>query len=363
MISDSSVLITGGAGFIGSRYVVSRVRKKNVCVINLDALTYAGHLENLVAVEQEPEHHFVLGSIGDRTLVEYLMKRYRPRAVVHFAAETHVDRSIDSADEFIRTNMLGTYELLEATHNYWCSLRGHERDGFRFLQLSTDEVYGSLDGGDRFTENSPHRPNSPYAASKASSDHLVRSYYQTFGLPVLTINCSNNYGPRQFPEKLIPLVIHNALQGKPIPVYGNGENIRDWLFVDDLCRAIDRVQETGHPGEVYNVGGGNEMKNIDVVKMVCGMLDEARPDSSYYPHSGLIEFVEDRPGHDFRYAMDSGKIQRELGWTPQESFESGIRKTVGWYLDNQSWCNKVLEGIYSGERLGSKKSGENMLAL
>lgn len=354
MIHEKSILVTGGAGFIGSNFVLRQVRKAEVCVINLDALTYAGNLESLESIKAEPEHHFVLGSIADRSLIEYLLSRYKPYAVVNFAAETHVDRSIDSPSGFMQTNVNGTFELLDAARKYWLSLTGSDQKEFRFLHISTDEVYGSLDSGGRFSEQSPYQPNSPYSASKAASDHMVRAYHRTYGMPVLTTNCSNNYGPFQFPEKLIPLIINNALNGKRLPIYGKGLNIRDWLYVEDHCAAIERVLTAGIPGEVYNIGGNNEQSNIDVVNALCDILDEMVPESQYRPHNQLIEFVEDRPGHDLRYAVDTGKIKRDLGWEPSESFASGLRKTVRWYLDNKPWCQRVLDGSYRGERLGLK---------
>ena len=357
MIQDKAILVTGGAGFIGSNYVLRRVKKADVCVINLDALTYAGNLETLEPIEHDPEHHFVLGSIGDRSLIDYLMSRYRPSAIVNFAAETHVDRSIDAPASFIQTNVNGTFELLDAATKYWESLKGEEKDEFRFLHISTDEVYGSLGNDGKFSESSPYRPNSPYAASKAASDQMVRAYHKTYGLPVLTTNCSNNYGPYQFPEKLIPLVILNALQGKPLPVYGEGKNIRDWLYVADHCAAIDRVLASGIPGEIYNIGGNNEQTNLDVVTSLCTILDELCPQSPYAPHANLIKFVSDRPGHDFRYAVDTSKIERELGWTPSETFATGLQKTVAWYLDNDTWCQRVQDGSYRGERLGLRVVG------
>ena len=292
------------------------------------------------------------GRIGDRGLVEGLLAEHRPRAVVNFAAETHVDRSIDGPRAFVKTNVVETLELLEAVLSYWGGLEGEERLMFRFLHVSTDEVYGTLGPTGAFTEESAYRPNSPYAASKAASDHLVRAYHHTYGLPTLTTNCSNNYGPYQFPEKLIPLMIHNALRGEPLPVYGDGRQIRDWLYVKDHCRAILEVLESGRPGEMYNVGGHNERTNLEVVRAVCTLLDELAPDSPHIPHESLITFVEDRPGHDRRYAIDAGKIERELGWTPEETFESGLEKTVRWYLENRAWCEGVLSESYRGERLG-----------
>jgi dTDP-glucose 4,6-dehydratase len=348
--SNSPILVTGGAGFIGGNFVRDLVGDHKI--VNLDALTYAGNLDTLASVADHPDHVFVRGSIGDRALVEGLLAEHRPRAIVNFAAETHVDRSIDGPRAFVRTNVVETLELLEAALAYWKSLEGEERANFRFLHVSTDEVYGTLGAEGFFTEETPYRPNSPYAASKAASDHLVRAFHHTYGLPVLTTNCSNNYGPYQFPEKLIPLVIYNALRGEPLPVYGDGRQVRDWLYVKDHCRAVMRVLEAGIPGEIYNIGGHNERTNLEVVKTICGLLDELVPGSSHVPHESLITFVEDRPGHDRRYAIDAGKIERELGWTPQESFESGMEKTVRWYLENRAWCEGALSGTYRGERLG-----------
>jgi dTDP-glucose 4,6-dehydratase len=347
-----TILVTGGAGFIGGNFVLRQMRRGDTQVVNLDALTYAGNLDTLDSLKDDPNHVFVLGSIGDRGLVDYLLERHRPSAIVNFAAESHVDRSIDSPEAFIQTNLLGTFQLLEATRKYWRKLSGDAHDGFRFLHVSTDEVYGSLGAEGSFTEDSPYRPNSPYSASKAGSDHLVRAYFHTYGLPTLTTNCSNNYGPYQFPEKLIPLMILNALEGKPLPVYGTGANVRDWLYVEDHCRAIERVLEAGTPGEVYNIGGHNEKTNLEVVHTLCDLLDELRPDSPFRPRRQLITFVTDRPGHDLRYAIDASRIATELGWTPEETFETGLRKTVLWYLDHPAWCRRVLDGSYRGERLG-----------
>jgi dTDP-glucose 4,6-dehydratase len=352
MTQTKTILVTGGAGFIGGNFVLRQVGRGDTEVVNLDALTYAGNLDSLESVKDDPNHAFVLGSIGDRALVDYLLERYEPSAIVNFAAESHVDRSIDSPEAFIQTNLLGTFQLLEATRKYWRRLSGRARDSFRFLHVSTDEVYGSLGADGKFTEETPYRPNSPYSASKAGSDHLVRAYFHTYGLPVLTTNCSNNYGPYQFPEKLIPLMIHNAAHGKPLPVYGTGANVRDWLYVEDHCRAIERVLEAGAPGEVYNIGGNNEKTNLEVVHTLCDLLDEMLPDSPNRPHRKLISFVADRPGHDLRYAIDASKIRSELGWEPEETFETGLRKTVRWYLDHRDWCGRVMDGSYRGERLG-----------
>ena len=346
-------LVTGGAGFIGGNFVLREVQKSNRQIINLDALTYAGNLDTLDAIEDDPRHTFVLGSIADSALLDYLLQKYQPSAIINFAAESHVDRSIDSPEAFIQTNVLGTFYLLEASRRYWRSLEGERKESFRFLHVSTDEVYGSLGDEGKFTESTPYQPNSPYSASKASSDHLVRSYFHTYGLPVLTTNCSNNYGPFQFPEKLIPLMIHNAVSGKPLPIYGNGLNVRDWLFVEDHCRAIGRVLEAGTPGEVYNIGGNNEMTNIAVVHTLCDLLDDLKPRTDGISYREQITFVQDRPGHDARYAIDAGKIKANLGWEPRETFETGLRKTVNWYLENQSWCERVMDGSYLGERLGT----------
>jgi dTDP-glucose 4,6-dehydratase len=338
------LLVTGGAGFIGSNFVLEAVRRGHQ-VVNLDALTYAGNIGNLASLEGNPAHEFVRGSILDGPLVAGLLTRHQPGAVVHFAAESHVDRSILGPATFVETNITGTFVLLEAALQYWRSLPEPRQGWFRFLHVSTDEVYGSL-GPDEpaFHEETPYRPNSPYSASKAASDHLVRAYFHTYGLPVLTTNCSNNYGPYQFPEKLIPLMIHNAIHGRPLPVYGDGQNVRDWLYVADHCDAILTVLEKGKLGETYNAGGLNEQKNIDVVNTLCMILDELRPEGA--PHNRLITYVKDRPGHDRRYAIDCAKLQRTLGWSPKESFASGIRKTVQWYLDNAQWVAKVVSGEY-----------------
>jgi len=352
MSIQKSILVTGGAGFIGGNFVIRQVQRGDTEVTNLDALTYAGNLDTLDCIEDDPNHCFVLGSIGDTALVDYLLLRHEPSAIINFAAESHVDRSIDSPEAFIQTNLLGTFQLLESARKYWRNLTGEAQRNFRFLHVSTDEVYGSLGATGKFTETTPYRPNSPYSASKAGSDHLVRAYFHTYGLPVLTTNCSNNYGPYQFPEKLIPLMIQNALAGKPLPVYGTGANIRDWLYVEDHCRAIERVLEAGIPGEVYNIGGNNEKTNLEVVHTLCDLLDEMRPESPHGSHRQLIAFVTDRPGHDLRYAIDATKIQSQLGWEPRETFESGLRKTVRWYLDHLEWCQRVMDGSYRGERLG-----------
>jgi dTDP-glucose 4,6-dehydratase len=345
-------LVTGGAGFIGGCFVRMHVGDGTARIINLDKLTYAGHLGSLAGVDHNPLHSFVEGDIGDARLVGELLKTHRPQAIVNFAAESHVDRSIDSPRDFLLTNVLGTFELLTAARAYWEGLGGEEKRSFRFLHVSTDEVYGSLGPTGKFTETTPYAPNSPYSASKASSDHFVRAFHHTFGLPVLTTNCSNNYGPYQFPEKLIPLVTLNALEGKPLPVYGDGQNTRDWLFVEDHCRAITTVLERGRPGEVYNVGGDSERTNLEVVHAICASVDELRPGLAHSPCSSLITFVKDRPGHDRRYAIDAGKIRSELGWTPSVTFEEGLRRTVQWYLENPAWVESVTSGRYRRERLG-----------
>lgn len=347
------ILVTGGAGFIGGNFVLRQRRLKRAQIVNLDALTYAGNLDTLAELKHDPDHVFVHGSITDRGLLDRILAQHRPAAVVHFAAESHVDRSIDSPEAFVQTNLMGTFHLLEACRQYWRGLDAEARAGFRFLHVSTDEVYGSLGTDGFFTEETPYRPNSPYSASKAGSDHLVRAYFHTYGFPVLTTNCSNNYGPYQFPEKLIPLMIHNALIGQPLPVYGTGANIRDWLYVEDHCRAIERVLESGKPGETYNIGGHNEKTNLDVVHTLCALLDERLRVAAHHPHRDLIRFVSDRPGHDLRYAIDATKIQRELGWKPVETFETGLAKTVDWYINHQDWCRRVMDGSYRGERLGA----------
>mgnify|MGYP001616675314 CR=1 FL=1 len=331
------LLVTGGAGFIGANFVLSTIAETGEAVVNLDKLTYAGNLANLESLAGDARHELVKGDICDRGLVRQLLAAYRPRAIVHFAAESHVDRSISGPAGFVQTNVVGTFSLLEEARAFWAALGGGERERFRFLHVSTDEVYGSLGGADpAFTEAAPYAPNSPYAASKAAADHLVRAYHHTYGLPVVTTNCSNNYGPYQFPEKLIPLVIANALAGKPLPLYGDGLNVRDWLYVLDHCAAIRVALEQGRIGDSYNIGGAAEKTNLEVVQTLCALLDEARP-RNRGRYRELIAFVKDRPGHDRRYAMDASKIAHELGWRPQESFESGMRKTVRWYLDNQAW--------------------------
>jgi dTDP-glucose 4,6-dehydratase len=343
----SSILVTGGAGFIGSNFVHDWIDLEKGHIVNLDKLTYAGNLQNLASLEGSPRHSFVKGDIGDAPLVGKLLADFKPCAVVNFAAESHVDRSIHGPGEFIQTNVVGTFHLLESVRVYWSALDPVVKEGFRFLHVSTDEVYGSLGPEDpAFTETRRYEPNSPYSASKAASDHLVRAYHHTYGLPVLTTNCSNNYGPYHFPEKLIPLIIHNALAGKPLPIYGDGRQVRDWLYVKDHASAIRRVLEAGRVGEVYNVGGWNEKPNIDVVTVICGILDELSPRSDGKPYAGQITYVTDRPGHDSRYAIDATKISQELGWKPAETFETGIRKTVEWYLANQEWVTEVTSGAY-----------------
>jgi dTDP-glucose 4,6-dehydratase len=341
------IIVTGGAGFIGSNFVLDWLAQGGEPVVNLDALTYAGNLQNLAGLKGNPGHIFRQGDICDEKLMAGLLAEFKPRAVLHFAAESHVDRSIVGPGEFVRTNINGTFTLLEAARRYWSALEGEAKAAFRFLHVSTDEVYGSLGPADApFTETTPYQPNSPYSASKAGSDHLVRAYHHTYGLPTLTTNCSNNYGPYQFPEKLIPLVIANALAGKPLPIYGDGLNIRDWLYVGDHCDAIRQVLQRGRVGETYNVGGWNEQTNIDIVRQICAILDELHPGSPVTPHQNLITYVKDRPGHDRRYAIDARKLERELGWRPAETFASGIRKTVQWYLDHQDWVAQVQSGAY-----------------
>ena len=341
------ILVTGGAGFIGSNFVLDWLAQSGEFVINLDKLTYAGNLENLASLNNGVGHHFVHGDIADFDLVPRLLAGNQPRAVINFAAESHVDRSIHGPEDFIQTNIVGTFRLLEAVRAYWNGLDGKDRAAFRFVHVSTDEVYGSLGKDDpAFSESRRYEPNSPYSASKAASDHLVRAYHHTYGLPVLTTNCSNNYGPYHFPEKLIPLVIHHALAGKPLPIYGDGQQIRDWLYVKDHCSAIRRVLDAGKVGETYNIGGWNEKPNLEVVHTLCAILDELQPRADARPYREQVTYVKDRPGHDRRYAIDAGKIERELGWKPAETFETGIRKTVRWYLDNQAWVRNVTSGAY-----------------
>ncbi|MBV7563485.1 dTDP-glucose 4,6-dehydratase [Pseudomonas sp. sia0905] len=349
------ILVTGGAGFIGSALIRHLIKNTDHEVLNLDKLTYAGNLESLREVESDPRYRFLQADIGDQAAVSEALASFQPDAIMHLAAESHVDRSIDGPAAFIQTNIVGTYALLEATRAYWAKLDEQRRQAFRFHHISTDEVYGDLHGvDDLFTETTPYAPSSPYSASKAASDHLVRAWQRTYGLPVLLTNCSNNYGPYHFPEKLIPLVILNALDGKPLPVYGNGQQVRDWLFVEDHARALLQVVTRGVVGETYNIGGHNEQKNLDVVHAICDLLDELQPCAAG-SYREQVTFVTDRPGHDLRYAIDASKIERELGWTPEETFPSGLRKTVRWYLDNLDWCRRVQDGSYQRERLGAPK--------
>jgi len=338
-----TILVTGGAGFIGSNFVLDWAAKSNDKIVNLDLLTYAGNVDNLASIKDNPQHILVQGDIADKTLVAKLFEEHKPWAIVNFAAESHVDRSISDSSDFIHTNIIGTYNLLEAARSFWNNLSQDDKKAFRFLHVSTDEVYGSLEKEDpAFTEESNYEPNSPYSASKASSDHLVRAWFHTYGLPTIITNCSNNYGPYQFPEKLIPVIILSALEGKKIPIYGDGQNIRDWLYVSDHCTAIREILAKGSPGECYNIGGSNEKTNLEVVKVICDLLDKLSPSKSgLSSYSELISFVKDRAGHDRRYAINSGKIQRELGWQPEESFETGVAKTVKWYLDNTDWLEKT----------------------
>jgi len=352
-----TVLVTGGAGFIGSNFVHAWLAQHDEVLVNLDKLTYAGNLRNLHALAGDRRHQFVQGDIGDTTLVSQLLATHQPRAVLHFAAESHVDRSIHGPMDFIQTNVVGTFQLLESVRAYWAGVDAQAKQAFRFLHVSTDEVYGSLSShAAAFSETHPYEPNSPYSASKAASDHLVRAWHHTYGLPVLTTNCSNNYGPYHFPEKLIPLVIHNALAGKPLPIYGDGQQVRDWLYVEDHCKAIMRVLQDGRLGETYNVGGWNEKPNIEVVRTLCALLDELQPRADGQSYATQMTFVKDRPGHDRRYAIDARKLERELGWRPEETFESGLRKTVQWYLGHGDWVEEVTSGSYRawiGQNYGS----------
>lgn len=357
-----TILVTGGAGFIGSNFVIDWLAHHDEPVVNLDKLTYAGNLQNLTCLESNPQHHFVRGDIGDGTLVARLLAEHKVRAVLNFAAESHVDRSIEGPGAFIQTNIVGTFNLLEAVRAYWNGLDPDARSAFRFLHVSTDEVYGSLSqDAPAFNEQNRYEPNSPYSASKAASDHLVRAYHHTYGVPVLTTNCSNNYGPYHFPEKLIPLVIHNALAGKPLPIYGDGQQIRDWLYVTDHCSAIRRVLADGRLGETYNVGGWNEKANLDVVRTLCAILDELSPRNDGESYTSQMTFVKDRPGHDRRYAIDASKLESELGWRPAETFETGIRKTVEWYLANGEWVHNVTSGAYL-DWVGRQYAGEKASA-
>jgi dTDP-glucose 4,6-dehydratase len=344
---EATILVTGGAGFIGSNFVLQWIAQEPSPVLNLDKLTYAGNLENLQAVQSHSRHRFVQGDICDATMIAHILEKEHPCAIVHFAAESHVDRSIYGPGDFVHANVNGTFCLLEQARAYWTSLPDRDQGTFRFLHISTDEVFGSLGMNDaRFSETTAYAPNSPYAASKAASDHLVRAYHQTYGLPTLITHCSNNYGPFQFPEKLIPLMILNAHAGKPLPVYGDGGNVRDWLYVEDHCDALRLVLAKGKPGDTYNIGGWNEKANVATVEVICSILDEMCPNDPVVPHNQLITFVKDRPGHDLRYAMDAGKIGRELGWKPHEAFHTGIRKTISWYLSNAEWVKSVCSGDY-----------------
>ena len=346
-----TLLVTGGAGFIGSCFIRRANERSDVRIINLDKLTYAGNPDSLPAIDRT-FHKLVVGDIGDAALVRHLLDEHQPVAIINFAAESHVDRSIDGPLTFVETNVQGTCRLLEEVRHYYAKLNGPAKDDFRFLHVSTDEVYGSLGDAGLFTEETPYAPNSPYSASKAASDHFVRAWSHTYGLPTLITNCSNNYGPDQFPEKLIPLMILNAIEGKPLPVYGDGLNVRDWLFVEDHCSAIERVLDGGRIGECYNIGGNNEQTNLSIVKMICAAVDRLRPNLAHGPCESLITYVKDRPGHDRRYAIDASKIAHELGWKPQQDFQSGLELTIRWYLDNPTWVARVQSGKYRGERLG-----------
>ena len=341
------ILVTGGAGFIGGNFVLQALQTNVSGLVNLDKITYAGNLQTLQSVNNFPNYFFVQGDIGDKDLVSKLLSKHRPSSIINFAAESHVDRSIHGPQDFIQTNIVGTFNLLESARSYFDTLQGSEKDQFRFLHVSTDEVYGTLEkSAPAFSETNPYEPNSPYAASKAASDHLVRAWFHTYGLPVLTTNCSNNYGPYQFPEKLIPLVIHNALKGKPLPIYGDGLQVRDWLYVTDHCEAIHTVLHKGKLGETYNIGGNNEKTNISVVQTICSILDQLKPRFDQKSYAEQITFVKDRPGHDRRYAIDASKVERDLGWRPAETFDTGIRKTIQWYLDNPAWIEGVVSGSY-----------------
>lgn len=360
-----TILVTGGAGFIGGCFIRQTLARGEARVVNLDKLTYAGNLDSLTACLDDPEHIFVHGDIGNERLVGELLEEYRPQAIVHFAAESHVDRSIDGPCEFVQTNVVGTFQLLDVVKRYWDEMGAFRRERFRFLHVSTDEVYGSLGPEGAFTETTPYAPNSPYSASKAASDHFVRAYHRTFGLPVLITHSSNNYGPYQFPEKLIPLMILNATEGKPLPVYGDGRQVRDWLYVEDHCEAIRLILQAAAPGEVYNVGGDCERTNLDVVQSICQTVDRLRPGLPHAPSTSLISFVEDRPGHDHRYAIDSSKLTRQLGWRVQHDFEEGLERTVRWYLNNHTWVQRVTSGAYRRERLGlpSRRQGASTSKL
>ena len=350
-MSNGTLLVTGGAGFIGSNFILNQITRGLNRIINLDALTYAGHLETLEAIMDHPDHDFVLGSIGDASLVAYLLERHQPDAIIHFAVESHVDRSIDAPEDFIQTNIVGTFQLLEATYRYWRNLSTAQKSKFRFVHISTDEVYGSTMGEQKVDESSPYHPSSPYAASKASSNHLVHCYHITYGLPTLTINSTNNYGPRQYPEKLIPRTIYSAIKDQPIELYGDGQQLRNWIFVEDHCMAIECIASQGTPGESYNVGGNSEKTNLEVVQRICDGLDRIHPKKTGRSYRELIQFVPDRPGHDLRYHVDMSKIHA-LGWSPRKDFDSGLESTIHWYLENTSWCATVLKDHYAGERLG-----------
>lgn len=351
-MTQKTLIITGGAGFIGSALIRRLIAQSDYQIINVDKLTYAGNLESLASIASQPNYTFVQADICDADKMSDIFSHFQPDAVMHLAAESHVDRSIDGPADFVQTNLVGTYTLLEAARKYWNTLSSSSAEAFRFHHISTDEVFGSLGDTGLFEETTAYQPNSPYSATKAGSDHLVRAWHHTFGLPVLMTNCSNNYGPFQFPEKLIPLMINNAVMGKSLPIYGKGDNIRDWLYVDDHVEALQLVLERGHVGESYNIGGFNEHTNLDVVETLCDILDELLPDSMHVPHKKLIEFVTDRPGHDQRYAIDASKIHDELNWQPRETFATGLRKTVQWYLDNHEWSHRVIDGSYQQNRLG-----------
>jgi dTDP-glucose 4,6-dehydratase len=355
----AAILVTGGAGFIGSNFVRQWLQEERTPLINLDSLTYAGNLDSLADMADDPHYTFVHGDICDGAVVARLLQEHQPRAILNFAAESHVDRSIDGPAAFVETNVVGTFRMLEAARSYWGNLPQPQRDQFRFLHVSTDEVYGSLGKTGKFTETTPYAPNSPYSASKAASDHFVRAYHHTYGLPVLVTNCSNNYGPYQFPEKLIPLMILNALEGKPLPVYGDGQQIRDWLYVEDHCRAIRTVLAKGTPGEVYNIGGDCERANLSVVNEIAAIVDRLQPGLPHSPCTSLITFVTDRPGHDRRYAIDASKIHTELGWAPRENFQSGLERTVQWYLDHSDWVQRITSGVYQRQRLGIGSDASN----
>jgi dTDP-glucose 4,6-dehydratase len=354
-LSKGTIIVTGGAGFIGSAVIRQYINETDYKVINVDALTYAGNLESLASIESNQRYVFEHADICDIKALERIFEQHQPDAIMHLAAESHVDRSIEGPADFIQTNIVGTSNLLEVARNYWNQLEENRKLNFRFHHVSTDEVYGDLDETGLFTEETSYQPSSPYSASKASSDHLVRAWHRTYGFPIVITNCSNNYGGYQFPEKLIPLVTLNALEGKPLPIYGTGQQIRDWLHVDDHARALRLVLEKAKNGQTYNIGGHNEKTNLDVVKIICSLLDQLVPNSPYIPHQSLIAYVTDRPGHDMRYAIDASKIEKDLGWTPDETFETGIEKTIKWYLDNSEWCQHVQDGSYQRERLGAKE--------